>query len=83
MTACHVHLKVFFCVCCLIDQLHVQRSAVAEMGSTKSQGSCLCEVRCERALIINRAESETYTAYIIEEHIVKGEVGLKHAISLA
>lgn len=44
--------------------------------------SCLCEVRCERALIIHRAESETHTAYIIEEHIVKEEVALKHEITL-
>lgn len=39
-------------------------------------------MRRERALIINRAESKTHTAYIIEEHIVKGEVVLKHEITL-
>lgn len=43
-------------------------------GLAEFQCSCLCEVRCERALIMNRAESETHTAYIIEEHIVKEEV---------
>lgn len=47
------------------------------------QCSCLCEVRYERALRINRAESETHTAYIIEENIVKEEVLLKHEITLA
>lgn len=43
--------------------------------------SCLCEVRCEGALIINRAESKTHTTYIIEEHIVKEEVAPKHEIT--
>lgn len=31
---------------------------------------------------MNRAESETRTAYIIEEHIVTEEVALKHEITL-
>lgn len=51
------------------------------MGLAESQCSCLCEVRCETALIMNRAESETCTAYIIEEHIVKEEVAQKHEIT--
>lgn len=32
---------------------------------------------------MNRAESETHTAYIIEEHIVKAEVAPKHEITSA
>lgn len=32
---------------------------------------------------MSRAESETHTAYIIEEHIVKEEVVLKHEIRSA
>lgn len=40
-------------------------------------------MRCERALIMSRAESETHTAYIIQEHIVKEEVALKHEIITA
>jgi len=56
--------------------------AVAGLGLADAQCSCSCEVRCESALITNRAESETHTAYIIEEHIVDEEVVLKHEISL-
>lgn len=41
-------------------------------GLAEFQCSCLCEARCERALIMNRAETEMRAAYIIEEHIVKG-----------
>lgn len=52
-------------------------------GSAVSQCSCLCEVRYERALIVSTAESETHKAYIIEEHIVKEEVALKHEITSA
>lgn len=83
----HVAKGVFFH--CLMDELHQRRglceeeSAVAEIGSAASQCSCLCEVRCERALIMNGAESETCRAYIIEEHIVKEEVALKHQITSA
>lgn len=32
---------------------------------------------------MSRAESETQTAYIIEEHIVREEVALKHEITPA
>lgn len=60
-----------------------KRSTVVGLGLAEARCSCLCEVRCERALIINRAESETHTAYIIEEHIVKEEVPLKHEITSA
>lgn len=42
----------------------------------------LCEVRCTKAPILNRAESKTHTAYIIEEHIVRRKVVLKHEITL-
>lgn len=59
----------------LIDQLH-KRGGQHEKdlqlqgwGLAASRCSCLCEVRCERALIMSRAESETHAAYIIEEHI--------------
>lgn len=64
------------------EGLHKKSSAVSGVGLAESQCSCLCEVRCERALIVNRAESETHTAYIIEEHIVNEEVAPKHEITL-
>lgn len=71
----------------LIDRLDKRRGRhekdlqLQGRGLAETQCSCLCEVRCEKALIMNRAESETHTAYIIEEHIVKEEVALKHEIT--
>lgn len=56
---------------------------MARRDRLESHCSCLCEVAYERALIINRAESETHTVYIIQEHIVKEEAGLKHEITSA
>ncbi len=63
--------------------LHEKDLQLQGWGLAEFQCSCLCEVRCERALIMNRAESETHTAYIIEEHIEKEEVVLKHEITSA
>lgn len=60
-----------------------KRPTLVRLGLAEVRCSCLCEMRCERALIISRAESETHTAYIIEEHIVKEEVVLKHEITSA
>lgn len=62
---------------------HEKHLQLQGWGLAESQCSCLCEVRCERALIMSRAESETQTAYIIEEHIVREEVALKHEITSA
>lgn len=61
----------------LIDQLH-ERAGLPGLGPAQAHCSWLCGLRSERALITNRTERMTHTVYIIEEHIVKEEVGLKH-----